>query len=224
MDQKRKLMELIDNMPPHEGKSFEEALAEHLLANGVRVGGREKHLFQMGMKKSDLVLDRDFFKGIVSASRFDEISFISAVAHRKPVVLALIKDIPPEMYQRMGWKPTSMSGYDRGHIILHYERLSACLEFDVFTEDDYEIDQRIDLTGVETLALLDVLDEMCHEEKGVSYIDLISTIRARAPEILAEEKAALENLGPVADMSGMFSHCTMLNAEDLQKAFSQDKN
>lgn len=35
MDLKRHLMELIDNMPPHEGKSFEEALADHLIANGV---------------------------------------------------------------------------------------------------------------------------------------------------------------------------------------------
>lgn len=31
---KRELMELIDSLPPHEGKTFEEALADHLLANG----------------------------------------------------------------------------------------------------------------------------------------------------------------------------------------------
>ena len=37
MDVKRQLMELIDNMPPHEGMTFEEALAEHLIANGVTV-------------------------------------------------------------------------------------------------------------------------------------------------------------------------------------------
>lgn len=37
MTDKQKLMELIDSMPPHEGKSFEEALADHLMSNGVAV-------------------------------------------------------------------------------------------------------------------------------------------------------------------------------------------
>ena len=36
-EQKLRLMELIDSMLPHEGESFEAALAEHLLANGVTV-------------------------------------------------------------------------------------------------------------------------------------------------------------------------------------------
>lgn len=35
MDLKRQLMELIDNMPPHEGKTFEEALVDHLIANRI---------------------------------------------------------------------------------------------------------------------------------------------------------------------------------------------
>ena len=34
---KKKLMELIDSLPLHEGKSFEEALADHLIANGVDI-------------------------------------------------------------------------------------------------------------------------------------------------------------------------------------------
>ena len=37
MDVRKKLIELIDNMLPHEGKTFEEALADHLIANGVTV-------------------------------------------------------------------------------------------------------------------------------------------------------------------------------------------
>ena len=37
MDVREKLVELIDNMLPHEGKTFEEALADHLIANGVTV-------------------------------------------------------------------------------------------------------------------------------------------------------------------------------------------
>lgn len=32
---REKLMKLIDELPPHEGKTFEEALADHLIANGV---------------------------------------------------------------------------------------------------------------------------------------------------------------------------------------------
>ena len=31
----RRLIGLIDELPPHEGKTFEEALADHLIANGV---------------------------------------------------------------------------------------------------------------------------------------------------------------------------------------------
>lgn len=31
---KKELMELIVSLPPHEGETFEEALADHLLANG----------------------------------------------------------------------------------------------------------------------------------------------------------------------------------------------
>lgn len=42
MDIKRQLMELIDNLPPHEGKTFEEALTEHLIAHGVAVPVRCK--------------------------------------------------------------------------------------------------------------------------------------------------------------------------------------
>ncbi len=34
---KQTLMELISTMLPHEGKTFEEALAEHMIANGVTV-------------------------------------------------------------------------------------------------------------------------------------------------------------------------------------------
>lgn len=37
MNIREKLVELIDNMLPHEGKTFEEALADHLIANGVTV-------------------------------------------------------------------------------------------------------------------------------------------------------------------------------------------
>ena len=37
MDDMEKLVELIDNMLPHEGKTFEEALADHLISNGVTV-------------------------------------------------------------------------------------------------------------------------------------------------------------------------------------------
>ena len=37
MDVREKLVELIDNMLPHEGKTFEEALADHLISNGVTV-------------------------------------------------------------------------------------------------------------------------------------------------------------------------------------------
>ena len=37
MNVKEKLIELIDNMLPHEGKTFEEALADHLISNGVTV-------------------------------------------------------------------------------------------------------------------------------------------------------------------------------------------
>lgn len=32
---RKKLMKLIDELPPHEGKTFEEALADHLIANGA---------------------------------------------------------------------------------------------------------------------------------------------------------------------------------------------
>lgn len=32
---REKLMKLIDELPPHEGKTFEEALADHLIENGV---------------------------------------------------------------------------------------------------------------------------------------------------------------------------------------------
>lgn len=32
---RERLVELIDELPPHEGKTFEEALADHLIANGV---------------------------------------------------------------------------------------------------------------------------------------------------------------------------------------------
>ena len=35
MGVREKLVELIDNMLPHEGKTFEEALADHLISNGV---------------------------------------------------------------------------------------------------------------------------------------------------------------------------------------------
>ena len=34
---REKLMKLIDELPPHEGKTFEEALADHLIANGVTI-------------------------------------------------------------------------------------------------------------------------------------------------------------------------------------------
>ena len=34
---KRKLMELISTVLPHEGKTYEEALADHMIANGVTV-------------------------------------------------------------------------------------------------------------------------------------------------------------------------------------------
>ena len=37
MDVREKLVELIDNMLPHEGKTFEEALADHLISSGVTV-------------------------------------------------------------------------------------------------------------------------------------------------------------------------------------------
>ena len=37
MNVREKLVELIDNMLPHEGKTFEEALADHLISNGVTV-------------------------------------------------------------------------------------------------------------------------------------------------------------------------------------------
>lgn len=37
MNVKRRLMELIDFMPHHEGKTFEDALADHLVANKVTV-------------------------------------------------------------------------------------------------------------------------------------------------------------------------------------------
>lgn len=37
MTDRAKLMILIDNLPPHEGKTFAEALADHLIANGVTV-------------------------------------------------------------------------------------------------------------------------------------------------------------------------------------------
>lgn len=37
MDVREKLVELIDNMLPHEGKTFEEALTDHLISNGVTV-------------------------------------------------------------------------------------------------------------------------------------------------------------------------------------------
>lgn len=44
---KKELMELIDSLPPHEGKTFEEALADHLLTNGwakpVRCGECRLH-------------------------------------------------------------------------------------------------------------------------------------------------------------------------------------
>lgn len=39
---KKRLMELIDNLPPHEGKTFAEALAEHLIANDVTIPVRCK--------------------------------------------------------------------------------------------------------------------------------------------------------------------------------------
>lgn len=50
MNVREKLVELIDNMLPHEGKTFEEALADHLISNGVTV--------QENVKMSD-----EFLKG-----------------------------------------------------------------------------------------------------------------------------------------------------------------
>lgn len=38
---REKLMKLIDELPPHEGKTFEEALADHLIANGVTFHAHE---------------------------------------------------------------------------------------------------------------------------------------------------------------------------------------
>lgn len=35
MTDREKLKKLIDELPPHEGKTFEEALADHLIENGV---------------------------------------------------------------------------------------------------------------------------------------------------------------------------------------------
>ena len=34
---REQLMNLIDDLQPHEGKTFAEALADHLIANGVTV-------------------------------------------------------------------------------------------------------------------------------------------------------------------------------------------
>ena len=41
MTDREKLMKLIDELPPHEGKTFEEALANHLIANGVEIYNAE---------------------------------------------------------------------------------------------------------------------------------------------------------------------------------------
>lgn len=41
MTDREKLMKLIDELPPHEGKTFEEALADHLIANGVEIFSEE---------------------------------------------------------------------------------------------------------------------------------------------------------------------------------------
>lgn len=51
MNVREKLVELIDNMLPHEGKTFEEALADHLISNGVTV--------QENVKMSDKFLKGD---------------------------------------------------------------------------------------------------------------------------------------------------------------------
>ena len=51
MNVREKLVELIDNMLPHEGKTFEEALTDHLISNGVTV--------QENMKMSDEFLTGD---------------------------------------------------------------------------------------------------------------------------------------------------------------------
>lgn len=48
--ERERLMRLIDEMPPHEGKTFEAALADYLLENGVIVP-----LCKVG----DTVWDRD---------------------------------------------------------------------------------------------------------------------------------------------------------------------
>ena len=47
------LMKLIDEMPPHEGKTFEEALADHLIANGAFVlpCSYGKTIYAVGNKK-----------------------------------------------------------------------------------------------------------------------------------------------------------------------------
>ena len=37
---REELMKLIDELPPHEGKTFEAAFADHLIANGVMVRER----------------------------------------------------------------------------------------------------------------------------------------------------------------------------------------
>ena len=41
MTDREKLMKLIDELPPHEGQTFEEALADHLIANGVEIFNAE---------------------------------------------------------------------------------------------------------------------------------------------------------------------------------------
>ena len=41
MTDREKLMGLIDELQPHEGKTFEQALADHLIANGVEIYNKE---------------------------------------------------------------------------------------------------------------------------------------------------------------------------------------
>ena len=83
MTVRAKMVELIDNMLPHEGKTFEEALADHLISNGVMVQENvkmsdeflkgDKHIDNYKLTPNTTTLENSYDEHIIKV----EITFIS---------------------------------------------------------------------------------------------------------------------------------------------------
>ena len=83
MNVREKMVELIDNMLPHEGKTFEEALADHLISNGVTVQENvkmsdeflkgNKHMDNYELTPNTTTLENSYDEHIIKV----EITFIS---------------------------------------------------------------------------------------------------------------------------------------------------